>query len=314
MSYVLNESYGDNTNNIAGLFESYDHLSKVCVENCAEMAYNDVVFEAALSDEILSENDAWDNAKKGAGNTAFKVIETIKRVASNIFNKIRVAINEFIKDQNEKKTAQKFKDAAKAIKDTDKLIKIRNLDLEPEKVFPVVLDIKALAEMKDEKKAAQSVANEIKGGLKPSNFEQAIKALNTVETFADVSRVVGNIASYANSEKLMMSIKQFDAGSKAQRIPAWTKSMYNSSVAKSNDFIKTKEKEIKYKLSESEIKDLKDEVRLAEKVLSLIHAAYLGALKWSVAYNKECLSVLKGTNLKAENESAFAEFTGLQLL
>ena len=104
---ALNEVFTDEYVNSVN--DGLDHLSKVFVESCAATAYNEVIFEAAMDDEVLSEADNAHSTFTGIKNAAFKAIQTLKMAFKSIFNKIRVAINEFIKNQNEKKVIDAVK-------------------------------------------------------------------------------------------------------------------------------------------------------------------------------------------------------------
>lgn len=312
---VFTESYINDVE--AGL----DHLTKVCIESCATTAYNNIIFEAALSDEILEEASKEDekegkSAFAGVGNAAFKAIQTLKMFFKNIFNKIRVAINEFIKNETEKKTAKAFEEYKKAAKEIgDNEVKVKNIYLDAKVVFPTVIDFKKLVKIGDEHDMAKKLAATISSGLQ-DNYKDAKKALADAKSVAEVNKVLTGLTGFAADMKESFPISEILTGKKSDitTVSKSVKDQYSKSVAKVNEFIKTKETNLKTAKTDSEIKQIKDEVLLAQKLIAFLHAAFIGQLKWAVAANKNAMAAIKSAKNGGVEESAFEEFMGLQLL
>lgn len=312
---IFTESY------ISDVEAGLDHLSKVCIESCAATAYNEVIFENALTDEVLSEADDGKSAFTGVKNVAFKAIQTLKMVFQSLFNKIRVAINEFIKNETEKKTLKAFEDYKKALKDDkdgnlrDAEVKMKAIYLDTATAFPTVVDFKTLVAGKDEHDMAKKLAALVTSGL-GDNYADAKKALKDAKEVKDVTKVLLNIASYAKEDKESLPIGEILTGKKADMvtISKSVKNRYTKSVANVTKFIKDSEAKLKTAKTDDECKDIKEQVILAQKIISFLHAAFIGQLKWAVAANKNAMAAIKSAKAGGVEESAFTEFMGLQLL
>lgn len=314
---ALNEVFTDEYVNSVN--DGLDHLSKVFIESCASTAYNEVIFEAALSDEILEEADKAHSTFTGIKNAAFKAIQTLKMAFKSIFNKIRVAINEFIKNQNEKKVTDMVKtyNKNKASEHDEAMVIVKDLSLDPKVVFPVTFNFKDFV-IVDEEKQASKLAGALATGL-GKNYKGADKDLKDAKKVSDVNKVLTGITSYPEEEKKPRSFADMFTGKVSQEVvkvaPA-VKNGYTKAVGNINDYIKKLEGQLKT-ASDEECKDIKDEVLAAQRLLSFEHAVYIGYLKWAVACNKQLMNTIsKVKSGKADKyqESAFEEFMGLQLL
>ena len=102
------------------LFESamadFNDLNKFFIESVAQVAHNTVVFESVLSEEVLMEAD--DKSPSKFKTAVYKAIEALKRAAQTVFNKIRVAINEFVAKANQNSTNKYVEAWKKDVKDT----------------------------------------------------------------------------------------------------------------------------------------------------------------------------------------------------
>ena len=308
-------------NELSTVQNVFDNISKICIESSAATAYNEVIFEAALSDEILSEAD--DEKKKGSEfvtgikNTAFKAIETLKMFVKTIFNKIRVAINQTIETISEK-NAQKAID--KAMSNEVKSVTV-NKDYfisNPDNLFLRDISSKfdALVRNEKEEDIATDIAKSISSGL-GNNYNEAKKALEKVSKVSDVTKVISNIASYVKEDDTYR-VAKFVEDSQVKKVVAASKREYSNSLNTANKFIKEREKDLKSSLDDDKIAEIKREVLNAEKLISVIHAGFIGYLKWTVACNniliKNIKSGIKDKKKEAKNEAAFTEFMGLQLL
>lgn len=316
---IFTESY------ISDVEAGLDHLSKVCIESCAATAYNEIIFENAMTDEVLAEANKEEGGKSaftGVKNIAFKAIQTLKAVFQSVFNKIRVAINEFIKNETEKRTLKAFEDYKKALKADkegnlkDAEVKMKEIYLDAATAFPTVVDFKGLVADKDEAAMVKKLAAAISSGL-GDNYADAKKVLKDAKEMKDVTKVLTGMVGYAKDAKESMPIGEILTGKKADMVTVSksVKNQYTKSVAKVNEFIKAKEASLKTAKSDDECKAIKEEVVLAQKLIGFLHAAFIGQLKWAVAANKNAIAAIKSAKQGGVEESAqFNEFMGLQLL
>lgn len=315
------------------------HISQVCIESVASTAYNNVIFEEVLSDEVLEEGmDEFKDKVKGgarkAGNAAYKALEAFKMFFKNIFNKIRVAINEFISSGVEKKTKKALDDYKKNKGDRkDQPFKVKDIFLDQKAVF--FRDFKAMkagvldasfkgddAYADAEKKIAKMVAGKVVAGL-GANYKKAKDELKDVSKLSDVSKVILNIASKAEDMKKTMVISDIANKTAIWTVASSTKKDYTKGVSDITAFIKTTESKLGTSDEENADRDVRYQIKLAQQILAYLHAAYIGELKFAAAANKNFMAALtqakKKTYLtddemKEVKESVFTEFTGLDLI
>ena len=317
------------------LFESalaeFDYLNKVMIESCAQVAFNSIIFENALTDEVLTE--AEDEAKKDdkeakvktdyvgkAKNTAFKMLEGLKKFAQTIWAKIKVAINETIAKMANGKAFKMIESYNK--KSDGKVAYIvagKNLQIDdPKSVFIVDKLLTNFADRQDEEKAAEAIANEIK---LPSNFAKATNDLKKVKTLNDVSKIFTSLCSYADEDTKAQTIEDYLNKMKNvvnyKDVASEIKGEYDKGVKATKDEIAKYSNIIKQWNEEnnpSGADATKKSMKIYTKLLGTVHSGFIGYLKWVIAASaqiaKAVNSASKGGVVVAKNES----FMGLNLL
>lgn len=303
------------------LFESaiadFDYLNKVMIESCAQVAFNSVIFESALADTL---NEAEDGESKNSSvkNAAFKALEAVKRAAQTIFNKIKVAINEFIAKANQYsvtkaidswKKSEKFDLSATA---SVKPAKFLGID-DPAAAFAVPY-ASLLNNMNDEKAVAGIIAKSFASKL-GDNYADAKKALAAAESFGDVNKVYTGLVGYAmanedttfEAEKYIDSVPDLTETSKA------VKDSYKKASDAVNGFIKDYKKTLDSAADDEKAAQVKAHINVLNKLLGTVHASFIGYMKWSVASNRQALVAIKSAK-KGKVEPANESFMGLALL
>lgn len=306
---------------VEALFETAQNeltdLNKMLIESCAQMAYNNVIFESALS---LTEAEDEKEAKEDKDpskfkNNLYKALETVKRFAATLFAKIKVAINEFVAKQTSNHTKKAIeawlKDndlSANSVVTVDKFIGLDN----PATVFGAVGF--TFIDGKSEEEGAKAIAAVIAKAL-GGNYAEAKKALADAASFADVSKVLNNLVSYAEgNEKAKWTAEEFiktvpDLGLAKNLL----KEQYNNKTAECNKRIKDLKDSINTVETADAVASVKAEIAKLNKFLGLIQASFIGFMKWYVAVDRQALSVIKSAKKGGVNEASM-EFMGLALL
>ena len=316
--------------------EQCNHLASICVESVASAAYNNVIFEEALSEEVLEEGKNFDKFKdnvKGAGrkvgNAAFKAVQALKMFFKNIYNKIRVAINEFIQNQSVKNTVKAVKDYEANSKDrAGQTVEVPVYRLRADLVFfnnfaalkSIIVDSSyndKTSEEEAEDKLVAKVVDYMNSGL-GLNLGEAKRALSKASSLAEVARIMTSITKYGKDKQQMKISEIIKSGVyEVKDTDAQLKKDYQKGVADLTSFIKDLEKSLG---GDADDKAIKMQVRLAQKVLNLQHASYIGHIHYVIAQNKILLTACsqakkkKFEEKKDVKESVFTEFLGLDLI
>ena len=297
-------------------------LNSMLIENCAQVAYNTVLFESAV--ETLSE--AEDEGKKDSKfsavkNAAFKALDTLKRVAKVVFEKIKNAINQFITKVSSRSAAAWIKQYQKEKNEDDwsqskvkpaKYLAIAN----PDKVFPLELGIGELLRFEDltEEKVAADLVKKI---TVPANYAAAKKALGEAKTIADVNKVIGNFASFAEENKNVYTAEEvLNALPEMKKTFADLKASYKKAVDGCNSGIKNMYNELNA-ASDEEVAAIKNKIAISQKIMGFFHAAYAGYMKYILALNASTIAAIRSAKKGGVQEAVEPQletFMGLALL
>ena len=296
-------------------------LNSMLIENCAQVAYNTVLFESAV--ETLSE--AEDEEKKDSKfsavkNAAFKALDTLKRVAKVVFEKIKNAINQFIAKVSSKSAAAWVKQYQKEKNEDDwsqsKVKPAKYLAIaDPDKVFPLDMGIGEMMRFDTEEAMVAALVKKIQV---PANYAAAKKALGEAKTVADVNKVIGNFASFAEENKNVYTAEEvLNALPEMKKTFADLKASYKKAVDACNAGIKNTYTQLNA-ASDEEVPAIKNEIAMAQKLMGFFHAAYAGYMKYILALNASTIAAIrsakKGGVQEAVEEPQLETFMGLALL
>ena len=309
----------------------FDYLNKVFIESTAQVAYNATIFEAALSDEVLTEAEDGDKKSSSFKNALYKALEAVKSFAASVFNKIRVAINEFIAKINQNsfdKAMESWKKERKSASyDLSSQVEVK---LAKSLSFPNIENVimtnltktaaKTLAKDFIESdlsvdKVFENTAAEILGDI-PENYSAAKKALKNVTNAGQLNKIIANIVSYADDNNAVYTAEQLlddkeDKVPDLRKVSQKAKSNYAKSVSNVNSLIKQFKGEINGATNDK-VETIKKKIAILNAELGLIHAGYIGYLKWAVACNKQTITAIK--TAKKEVKGVEESFMGLALL
>ena len=313
------------------LFESalaeFDYLNKVMIESCAQVAFNSVIFENALSEEVLTEaegeEDNGENKKKidftKAKNAAMKALEAVKMFAQTIWAKIKSAVNETIAKVSNGAAFKLIDSYSKKVENPGAMIKVdKDLELgNPTVVFSVNTALGNVA-FDSEENIAKTKANELSAKL-PNNYADAKAKLGEAKTLSDVSKVYSSLTSFAAANDKAETIESFlKKVPNSKAIIADIKKAYADGVKDSKDQIKKFSNGVNAATTADEAMQQKNAMTAYTKLLGTVHSSFIGYLKWVIAYSAQAAKAINsakkgGVKVEAKNESAMT-FMGLNLL
>lgn len=306
-------------------------IEKSLVENTAATAYNEVVFESAIDyllneapkaetrgaakkDEKKDDKAADDKAeessdgKKRAGfkNTLYKAWETLKRMAIQLFNKLKNVLNQFIAKAQEGKidklianNKDKMVTQDKDLRLGDKVHYMFGLD---EDEFKSGSDF----DWPSEEKFVARVISSL-------DFpEWATSDLNKIKSIKALNAYVASAVSKAPEKKSTMSVGEYFGSNGFKGQVTTAKNEYNKIIKQVNGFIADLKKDID-KNDEKGTESIKNCIANANKYLTFVYASYSGYLKWTLAFLKQGIKGIKKST-EPKNESVLEDFYGLSLL
>ena len=310
----------------------FDYLNKVFIESTAQVAYNATIFEAALSDEVLTEADevvkveepaAAGEDKKGGSvkAAAYKALQTLRSFAVSVLNKIKAAINEAIAKASQN-SFDKFMAEYEKVNKFDarwaKVTPAKNIELaDPEKIFlscysKTFLDFIAASGDASKVKAFETVAKTVAGAL-PANYAEAAKALNGADKASAVSKVLGNLVSFAEKNEIEKDANEFlKSVPNLKETTNAAKTAYKQTTNDINSIIKDLKAQIAG-ATDDKIADIKNKISFMSEALSIVHAGYIGYLKWAVASNMQAIKAVRSAK-KAAKQEVKESVMGLALL
>lgn len=296
-------------------------LNKSIIESSAATAYNEVIFESAI-DYILNEadEDVPDaevdsaeeakpaKAKAGFKGSLYKAWETISRMAKQLFNKLKVVLNNFIAKANAGNLDRLIE------KNKDKLVSIRDYSFQgaPAEKFA----IGCLASADDFKGSEEDVVGKIKAAIEAKKGSWKTEGLGEIKDFKGLNKFINGYSSKAPEDKAEKTLgKVIENGGTFKSIVAGAKAAYSKSVKDTNTIIKGVKATIDKTNTPEDAQAIKAQITNANKYLGFVYASYTGMVKWALAYIKEAAKGIKESKkAKPKNESVLEDFYGLSLL
>ena len=305
--------------------KTLDDLSIAMIESCAQVAYNDVIFESALleADEEGGKEEEKSESKKssGAKTALYKALETLKRVAATIFAKIRAAINTLIAKASTKGAAAWVKRLS-----NEKNVDWKSVKIVPKKDFMDINDLNSVFNLNPEQivmwksgsapDSEEEIAKIAKNRINiPANYPKAREAFDNAKTVSEVNKIVVHFASYVNENKTEYTVtewmdRQF-ANPKA--VAEDLKSNYNQGLGKINGAIKDCKNRISSATTGEQENEIKKNITILNKLLSNYHACYIGRINYVIAANACLVDAIKQAKKVSAKSESF-EFMGLSLL
>ena len=298
-------------------------LNKMLIESSAINAYNSVIFESAMEDDVLMEADSKEKdpdapAPHLVKNAAYKAFETFKRMATQVLEKIRAAINKWIANASNSavtKAITNYKKSGSAGNNIVRLNKDLKLD-NAQEVFKIYLNSYKGIAKEDESAFAKAVAASFAEQL-PANFQKAIDALNKVTTFAELNKIYTNIVSYADEKEIVKNVREFvnEYGIDFTKASGELKANYKFTTGQVKEAISGLKNSLNDK-NDAEQADAKKAISNYSKLLSTVNASYVGFMKYIVAVNMQAVKAIKSKESvdKDASMSESAVFMGLALL
>ena len=305
--------------------QNLNEINKAMVESCAQVAYNDVIFESAVLMEADEEaKDAKNDDPSKFKNAAFKALDNLKRIFDTIFAKIRIALNEFLAKLGEKNAAKWIetykKDADKKELAATTILLPKYIGIEaPEKVFRTDLGVMKFQACADNDQLVNALKAEISV---PGNYAAAEKALKDAKSVQEINGVLTSFVKYAaeNKNDKMTFEEIFGKLPKVNSVGAKLKKDYQGHVAQIKTLISDKSKAINAATTAEQADAVKSNIVCLEKLMSFYHASFIGYIKYVAALNANVIAAIKQAKAGGVEEAAqvaepqLETFMGLALI